>query len=65
MHEDLREGMTALSASISAVHASQIEGTATVLVSFESYIGFLVCLMYGSAVDISYTAVLYTDSKQY
>ena len=36
MREDLREGMTALSASISAVHASQVEGTETVLVSFDS-----------------------------
>ena len=36
MRQDLREGMTTLSASISAVHASQVEGTETVLVSFDS-----------------------------
>lgn len=42
MHEDLGEGMTALSASISAVHASQVRGTATVLVSCESRISWCV-----------------------
>ena len=33
MHEDLREGMTAFTASISAVHASQVEGTEAVKAS--------------------------------
>ena len=38
MHEDLREGMAALTASISAVHESQVEGAEAVKASFDGQV---------------------------